>query len=253
MNNTLENKVTIVTGAAKGLGLAIAERFSESGAHVVLADIDAELAAKAAASLPNATGVGCDVTDEAQVAALVATTVETHGHLDVMVNNAGVVGVAPVTTMSLSEWRRVFAVNLDGVFLGVKYAGQAMAAGAGGSIINVASIKAFGGLPTVSSYCASKAAVVSLTKSAALELRDHGIRVNAICPGYFATNMITDNVGEMEKATGIDLGHYIEHLQGRFGSPQEVTGLAVFLASDRSRMANGSAYVVDGGAIASIL
>lgn len=252
MNNTLENKVTIVTGAAKGLGLAIAERFGESGAHVVLADIDAELAAKAAASLPNATGVACDVTDEAQVAALVATTVETHGHVDVMVNNAGVVGVAPVTTMSLREWRRVFAVNLDGVFLGVKYAGQAMA-GAGGSIINVASIKAFGGLPTVSSYCASKAAVVSLTKSAALELRGHGVRVNAICPGYFATDMIGNNVGEMEKATGIDLGQYIEHLQGRFGSPREVTGLAVFLASDRSRMANGSAYVVDRGAIASIL
>lgn len=222
MNGILKNKTAIVTGGAKGIGRAIAERFSAVGAKVVVADIDGDGATKVAASLEGALAVTCDVTDEQHVASLVAAAVSEYGQLDVMVNNAGVVGVSPVVDTSFEEWRRVLAVNLDGVFLGVKHAAPAIVAAEGGSIVNIASIKAFGGLPTVSSY-ASKAAVVSLTKSAALELRGNGVRVNAICPGYLATE------------------------------PDEITGLALFLASDRSRLMNGAACVVDGGALASLI
>jgi NAD(P)-dependent dehydrogenase (short-subunit alcohol dehydrogenase family) len=128
-----------------------------------------------------------------------------------------------------------------------------MAGNGGGSIINVASIKAFGGSPGVGSYGAAKAGVVSLTKTAAMELRDHGVRVNAICPGWLATDMVLDKKAELEALLGMSFEDYIGHIQGRFGEPEEVAGLALFLASDRSSFSSGAAYVVDGGASASLL
>ena len=272
MTNLLDGKVAIVTGAARGLGLAIASRLGAAGATVVLSDIDGDAASSAAAGLsgastaasasasasvavesPPASAVRCDVTDEASVKALVDGVVSEHGKLDVMVACAGIAGVSPLTQMSLEEWRRVLAVDLDGVFLCTKHAGAAMAAGGGGSIINVASIKAFGGAPATGHYGAAKAGVVSLTKTAALELRAFGVRVNAICPGWVSTDMVHAHKAELEQVLGLSFDDYIGHIQGRLGEPDEVAGLAVFLASERSRFSSGSAYVVDGGASASLL
>lgn len=249
----LDDKTCVVTGAAKGIGLSIARALSGEGAHVVLSDIDGAGAESAAADLPRAEAVACDVTDEDQVARLVSGTVERHGRLDVMVANAGIATVAPLAQMPLDEWRRVLSVDLDGVFLCTKHAGAAMAAAGGGSIINIASIKAFGGAPGTGHYGAAKAGVVSLTKTAAIELRDHGVRANAICPGWAGTDMVLDRKEELEGLLGVDFGDVIGHLQGRLGEPDEIASLAVFLASERSRFSSGSTFVVDGGATASLV
>jgi NAD(P)-dependent dehydrogenase (short-subunit alcohol dehydrogenase family) len=253
MSNLLENKVAIVTGAAKGIGLAIAKRLSDAGAHVVLADLDGVGAQEAADTIAGAKGVVCDVRDENQVAQLVRDVVEHHGHLDVMVCSAGIARVNPIVQTTLEEWRAVMAVDLDGVFVCTKHAATAMASNGGGSIINIASIKSFGGSPGTGSYGAAKAGVVSLTKTAAIEMRAHGVRVNAICPGWVSTDMVSDRKEELEKVLGVDFDEVIAHIQGRLGTPEEIAGLAVFLASDRSRFSSGSTYNVDGGATASLV
>lgn len=253
MSPILDSKAAIVTGAARGIGLAIARRLSEAGAALVLADIDGGGAREAASTLQNAEGVACDVRDEQQVAQLVRDTVERRGRLDVMVSSAGIATVNPLVQMTLEEWRSVLAVDLDGVFLCTKHAALAMAGTGGGSIINIASIKAFGGSPATGHYGAAKAGVVSLTKTAALELRLQGVRVNAICPGWVRTGMVLDRKEELEGVLGVDFGEYIDHIQGRLGEPEEIAGLALFLASDRSRFCSGTAYVVDGGATASLV
>jgi NAD(P)-dependent dehydrogenase (short-subunit alcohol dehydrogenase family) len=253
MSEILDGKLAIVTGAAKGIGRAIAAKLDGAGASVVLADIDGSGADAAAAALQRATSATCDVRDEDQVAALVGDAVQRHGRLDVMVAAAGIATVRPLAQMTLAEWRDVLAVDLDGVFLCTKHAAVAMAAGGGGSIINVASIKAFGGAPATGHYGAAKAGVVSLTKTAALELRQHGVRVNAICPGWIGTDMVHDRKEELEAVLGVDFDEVIAHIQGRLGEPDEIAGLALFLASDRSRFCSGTAYVVDGGATASLV
>jgi NAD(P)-dependent dehydrogenase (short-subunit alcohol dehydrogenase family) len=252
MTKILQDKVAIVTGAAKGIGLAIAKRLSEAGARVVMADIDADRVREAAAGIDNADGVMLDVRDESQVATLVTDTVARHGGLDVMVACAGVATVRPLVQMPLEEWHAVLSVDLDGVFLCTKHAGLAMSQNGGGSIINIASIKAFGGSPATGHYGAAKAGVVSLTKTAALELRPAGVRVNAICPGWVSTDMVNDRKQELEAALGVDFEQVIGQLQGRLGRPEEIAGLAVFLASDRSSFSSGTAYIVDGGATASL-
>ena len=253
MTAILDGKVAVVTGGAKGIGRAIAEAYSAAGAHVVVADIDSEGAASVAGALGSATAATCDVSDEAQVAQLVSSTVAEHSRLDVMVCCAGIATVNPVVQMSLDEWRTVLAVDLDGVFLCDKYAAAAMAGSGGGSIINIASIKAFGGSPAVGHYGAAKAGVVSLTKTLALEMRAYGVRVNAICPGWVGTDLVYDRKAEFEAVLGISFDEYIGHIQGRLGEPSEIAPLAVFLASDRSSFSSGTAYVVDGGATASLV
>jgi NAD(P)-dependent dehydrogenase (short-subunit alcohol dehydrogenase family) len=253
MSGLLDGKVAIVTGAAKGLGSAIARKLNEAGATVVLSDLDEAAVSSAAAGLAGCGSAVCDVRDEGQVQKLVADTVAEHGHLDVMVACAGIATVKPIVQMPLEEWRAVLSVDLDGVFLCTKHAGLAMASNGGGSIINIASIKAFGGAPATGHYGAAKAGVVSLTKTAALELRSAGVRVNAICPGWVGTDMVNDHKAEFEQVLGISFDDYISHVQGRLGEPDEIAALAVFLASDRSGFSSGTAYVVDGGATASLV
>jgi len=248
----LDDKVAIVTGAAKGIGLAVASRLHSEGATVVLSDIDAD-GVNAAASALDSEAIVCDVRDEDAVAALVTSTADKHGHLDIFVANAGVADVAPIVRMSLEQWRAVLAVDLDGVFLCNKHAGAVMAGQGSGSIINIASIKAFGGAPGTGSYGAAKAGVVSLTKTLAIELRDTGVRVNAVCPGWLDTDMVNDKRGELEAVLGVSFDEVIDHIQGRLGQPDEIAGLVAFLASERSRFSSGTTYVADGGATASLV
>jgi NAD(P)-dependent dehydrogenase (short-subunit alcohol dehydrogenase family) len=254
MTDVLKNKIAIVTGGAKGLGAAIAAELDSEGAHVVVTDIDGVGAEKTAANLAHGESAVCDVRDDAAVAALVEDVVARHGTLDIMVANAGIATVTPITEMTMEIWRSVLSVNLDGVFSSVRYAGKAMAATGGGSIITMASITGFAGSPLIGHYAAAKAAVISLTKTAATELRGHGVRVNAICPGFIGTDLVLDRAHQFEEGLGVDdFAAVINQTQGRLGEVGDVAPLAAFLASDRSRFSNGSTYVVDGGMSASLV
>jgi NAD(P)-dependent dehydrogenase (short-subunit alcohol dehydrogenase family) len=249
----LEDKVAIVTGAAKGLGLGVAYAFDAEGATVVVSDVNSDAAANAAASLDRGHAATCDVRDETQVAALIDDTVERHGKVDIVVANAGIATVSPLAQMSLEEWRALMAVNLDGVFLTIKHAARPMVEAGSGTIITMASTTALVSVPLIGHYAAAKAGVVSLTKTAALELRAHGIRVNAICPGFIGTDMVAENKPALDAGLGVDVAEVVEQAQGRFGTAEEVGKLAVFLASERSSFSSGSAYVLDGGATASLV
>lgn len=250
----LQDKVAIVTGAGRGLGEAVARAFAAEGAKVVVSDIDADAAQKVAASLEGATAVACDVRKSEQVEALVAAAVKKHGRLDIMVPNAGVARVAPLVATSYEEWREVTSVNLDGVFLCIRHAAPAIIAAGGGSIINMASVTAKAACALIGSYAAAKAGVVSLTQTAAVELRAHKVRVNAILPAFIDTELVRSHIHEFEEQLKLpDFGAVVAQRQGRYGKVEEVANLAVFLASDRSSFSNGSGFVLDGGVSSSLL
>lgn len=256
MSALLEGKVAIVTGAGRGLGQAIAERFGAEGATVVVSDIDEPAARKVADTIPGATARHCDVRDEDQVKALVDATVAEHGGLHVMVPNAGVGSPMPLLAMDLAAWRAVLEVNLDGVFLCIRYAAPAIIASGGGSIVTLASVTATTGSPLIGHYAAAKAGVVNLTKTAATELRAHGVRVNALLPGFIDTDLVTAAVPRFEEILGLPEGGFdalVAQKQGRYGTPEEVSEAALFFAGDRSGFCTGSALVLDGGLDASLL
>ena len=241
----LDGKVAVVTGAASGIGRAIARRFVAEGSAVVGGDLDkAGLAA-----LEDELGDGFvaapgDVTVEEDQAALVATAVDRFGRLDIAVANAGTGHLAPIVDHDMADWQRIIDLCLTGVFLTVKHAGRAMRAGAGGSIVTMASLNAVQPAAGMSAYCSAKAAVAMLAEVAALELGPAGIRVNAIGPGLVQTGLtaplwsMPDVVEDFVDNTTI----------GRFAQPEDVADLALFLASDESSFVTGSLYLVDGGA-----
>lgn len=249
----LDGKVAIVTGAGQGIGKAVAEAFAAQGATVVASDLDGDAAASVAAAI-GGSAFTADASSEADVQALVQHAVDAHGGLDVMVANAGIAHMAPLVGQNLDEWRKVTSVNLDGVFLATRYGAPAIIARGGGAIVNIASITSQAAAPLIGSYAAAKAGVVSLTQTAAIELRDHGVRVNAICPGFIDTQLVEDRKADFE-ALGLPMpfDELIAAKQGRYGTPEEVGKLAVFLAGPRSSFSSGSAYVLDGGARASVL
>jgi NAD(P)-dependent dehydrogenase (short-subunit alcohol dehydrogenase family) len=251
----LDGKVAMVTGASRGIGLTIARAMHDEGATVVLTDIDSDGVKASAASLDRGYAMKCDVTDENDVSPTVDQIVEDFGKVDVAVANAGVGRPEPFTAMSLADWRRTTAVNIDGVFLTLRYAGAAMASsGSGGSLITMSSVYSYASTALMASYAASKAAVLSLTKSVALELRGVGVRANAICPGFLLTDLLGPVRPDFERLAGIpDFDALIAAKQGRYGKPEEIAKLAVFLASDRASWATGCGYILDGGLRSSML
>lgn len=241
-----DKKVVIVTGGGSGIGAAAALQFAAEGAAVVVSDIDLANAEKVAKEIVSKKGravaVKTDVSDEADVAAAVDLAVKEFGGLDVMVNNAGVGGVqGDIDTVDADVWHKIIAVNLTGVFYGVKHATRAMKAGKRkGSIVNVSSILGLVGFANAAAYTASKHGVMGLTKAAAIELGPTGIRVNAVNPAFILTPMIAG----MEEAV-VPL-----HPVARLGTPEEVSALICFLGADESSFLTGASYLVDGGYVA---
>ncbi len=245
----LQDRVAVITGAASGLGRASAERFAQEGARVVVADINVEAGQAFAQTLPDALFVPVDVADPAAVAALIDRTVEHYGRIDILFNNAGISGSeGPTADCSVENWRRVMAVNLDGVFYGMKFGIAAMLRQqSGGVVLNTASIAGLAAFARMPPYAASKAAVIHLTKSAAIEYAAQGIRVNAICPTLVYTPMVAQffqNSPDPE-ATAQAFTN-INPMPGA-PTPEEIAAAAAFLASDDARFITGIALPVDGG------
>jgi NAD(P)-dependent dehydrogenase (short-subunit alcohol dehydrogenase family) len=246
MSKLFENKVAMVTGGGSGIGAAIARRFAEEGATVVVGDVDEKAASQVAAGIEKdggtAVAIRQDVGDPASVEKSVELAVEKFGRLDVAVNNAGITGdLKPTADYSLEGWDKVIAVNLSGVFYGMKHQIPAMLSSGGGSIVNIASILGSVAARDSAGYNAAKHGVVGLTKTAALEYSKDGVRVNAIGPGYIETPLLKALDSEVYDGL-VDL-----HPIGRLGKAEEVAELALWLASDKASFVSGSYHVVDGG------
>jgi len=243
----LDGKVALITGGARGMGKSHVRHFVEQGARVVFGDVlDDSGEAVAAALGPDACRyVHHDVTSEADWARAIALATGTFGKLDVCVNNAGVLAFGPITEMPLAEFRRIMEVNAVGCWLGMKSAAVPMKAAGGGSIVNISSIEGMTGAAECSAYAASKFAVRGMTKAAAQELGQFGIRVNSVHPGGILTRMVLENAETMDPERG---ERYLRALPlGRFGQSIEVSRLVAFLASDESSYCTGSEFVADGG------
>jgi len=229
----LEGKAALVTGAGSGIGRAIAREFAREGAKLLLAEID-EDSGRAIAGEIEARFLRCDTSREDDVRSAVQAAVEAFGRLDIMVNNAGV---------SQRDWDTTIAINLSGVYYGCVHAAEAMARLGGGSIINMASILGLVGIGPEDGYVAAKHGVVGLTKNFALRFAPQGVRVNCINPGWIQTPMV--RVLHENEAIKQQLVSQVP--LGRFGQPEEVAKLALFLASDESSYITGAAHVIDGG------
>ncbi len=249
----LEGKRTLITGAARGLGLAIAEKFVERGARVALADLNGDGVTAASAGIDGETiAIQADVTKAADVQRAIAETVAAFGGLDVMINNAGIEIGKPLPEIGDDEFAQIMAINVGGVFYGIKYAVPALAESKG-CILNMSSVAGLDGVPLLGAYCASKAAVIRLTETASRELRDYGIRVNAICPSFIDTQMVERLVAPFESATGANFQDLTAQAQGRLGTPEEVAETVAFLASDDASFITGAHYILDNALTASVL
>lgn len=251
MSNRLEGKVAVITGAASGIGEASARRFVEEGCKVVLGDIQADVGQALADELgAGVVFVQCNVTVEADVANLVDVAVKEFGQLDIMFNNAGIVGaIGPVETTLESEWTATLAVLLNGVFFGMKHAARVMRPQNSGSIISMSSVAGLTGGLGPHAYCAAKSAVVGLTKNVGAELCAYGIRVNAIAPYSMATSMVADaylhDHNAIDEATKMLADE--SPLVGRPGLPTDVANAALWLGSDESGYTTGLVLTTDAG------
>lgn len=239
----LAGKVALISGGARGQGAAEAKLFAEEGAKVVIGDIlDDEGKAVADGLGDDVAYVHLDVTSEDSWGEAVAATEKQFGHVTVLVNNAGILTFGALADTKLEDFQRIFAVNVNGVFLGMKTVAPSMETAGGGSIVNISSTSGLVGLPFVGVYGASKWAVRGMTKSAAMEMGSKGIRVNSVHPGGIDTPMIG--------GTGDDSAYYRRLPVPRLGSPDEVARAVLFLASDESSYIAGAELAVDGGATA---
>ncbi|NOD31193.1 L-iditol 2-dehydrogenase [Ruegeria sp. HKCCD6228] len=250
----LAGKTALITGAARGIGRAFAEAYVNEGARVAIADINIDGARECAAALgESAIGVALDVTNQASIGRAVALTVAEFGHIDILVNNAALFTAAPIVEIERDDYQRVFDINVAGTLFTMQaVASHMIKRGRGGKIINMASQAGRRGEPLVAVYCASKAAVISLTQSAGLNLIRHGINVNAISPGVvdgehwdgvdaFFAKYENKAPGQKKQEVGAAVPY------GRMGTPDDLTGMAVFLASDAADYIVAQTYNVDGG------
>jgi len=245
----LSGKVAVITGGATGIGKGIAEGLSEAGANIVIASRRLEKCEQACQEIGQKTGVktlplACDVTESEAVKRFVTNTVSVMGQIDILVNNSGVEPVKPILKMDEADWDITLDTNLKGVFtLSREVAKKMIDRGAGGKIINIASVAGIVGGPSMSAYCASKGGCIQLTKVMALEWVKHNIQVNSICPGYFETPMVSEFVASEKGKEFIKN----ELPMRRVGQVNEIKGIAILLASQASSYITGASYVVDGG------
>jgi pyridoxal 4-dehydrogenase len=242
LNGRLANRVAIVSGAARGIGRAIARKLSAEGATVVIADIDAAGGRAAAAELPSASAVTTDVSNPEQVSALVDATIDQHGKIDILVNNAAIVPFTPWDQIDLVEWRRVMAVNLDGVFLMSRFVSDPMRQAGYGRIVNIAININDAGTPNLAHYVAAKGGVWGFTRTLAGELGRYGITVNAVAPGL--TESEATLTGEHSRA----FAHMVP-MQAipRPGVGDDIAPVVSFLAAEESRWVTGQMIIADGG------
>ena len=253
MSGELEGRRALVTGAASGIGLAIAKRLAEAGARVALSDVDeAGAVAQAEAIGGGAIGLRCDVRSTEEVNASTSQAAEAMGGIDILVNNAGVEVGAAVTELGVEDLARMLDINVVGVLRCTQAAIPHLAA-TKGNIVNIASVAGLGGAPLLSGYCASKAGVLRMTETWAIELRDAGIRVNAVCPAFVDTPMVERLVPKVEAVTGMEFSDIVAIKQARYGTVEEVAEVVLFLASDDASWTTGSHMVLDGGLHGSLL
>ncbi len=249
----LPRKVAIVTGAASGIGRAVAIRFAREGAKVALCDLDAagldDLSAAITAAAGEAHIAAGDVSDAAQVRAIVADVIERFGGVSILVNNAATSGFGTVADTSPDVLDRVMAVNLRSMWIFAQAVIPHMQAGRGGAIVNMASITGIVGAPGLAAYATSKGAIITFTRTLALELAETGVRVNCICPASIDTPMLQASFDRQPDPAAARVSNVKRHPLGRLGTPDDVANLALFLASDEALFITGGTYVIDGGAL----
>lgn len=251
MSGSLSGKCAIVTGGASGIGFATAAAFAHEGARVAIIDVDSERAANAAAELRKCGGDArsfvASVTDEDAVGAAVKDIEQALGAPDILMNNAGAVCLGRIDQTSTDDWGRVMATNVGGTFVMSRAVVPRMLERRRGTIINVGSVAGLAGIPNMAAYCAAKGAVVSLTRQMAADYSSQGIRVNCICPGTVADTAMGRSILGLDATPEVQARRLAKYPLGRFGKPNEIAEVAVFLASDKASFVTGAAVAVDGG------